>query len=526
MADKKAVHEAQVRIAKDGGVESRRDLAQDPGVAPEAQLLLAKDLDAQTRCRLAENPGLMPALQVFLAQNSNHVTRCSLAKNPGLAPRVQAILARDGRDKVRRALARNPGLAPDLRAVLAKDKKDVGHSGRMTAMKKHRAASLLLGAVVAVALLLVFLRDVQRPAGADAVLADDTTGDTPSAKTARNAHSSLTVHVEAPRSGMLPVGVTANGSIAAWQEAVISSDMPDLRLVEVRADVGDVVDAQEVLAVFDDVSVKVAVAQAEAALAEARALAAEARENATRARSLEASGALSQQAILQYMTAAQSAEARVKANQARLQAERLRLERTQVRAPDRGIISSRNATVGAVSGLGGELFRMVRQGRIEWRAELTSSELERVPVGTPVTLTLPSGQTITGKVRTLAPTVNPANRAGLVYVDLPEESLARPGMFARGVFELGGSTGLTVPQQAVVMREAFNYVFTLDAERRVHQVKVTTGRRIGDRVEIVDGLDEKAAVVVTGAGFLNDGDSVRVAPVDMPAQKAVEQKTS
>jgi RND family efflux transporter MFP subunit len=605
-----SINVAQVRLARNGGIESRRNLAQDSGVTPEAQLLLAKDPDIRTRCHLAENPSLTPEAQTLLAKSGGIVVRAlaensgltlnmqvllvkhvdaavrqslaknpglssdlqaflarngdgrmrwslarnpslapglqmlltqdhfsirgSLARNPGLTPQVQAILAQDEKEKVRQSLARNPGLTPEAQAILARDKNVVcgGKHKKTPLMNRHRAAGLLLGTVFAVTLLLVFLRDTQRPAGAVAVLADEATGSTsaeimpstamPSAGTARTARSSLTVRAETPRSGMLPVRVTANGSIAAWQEAVISSDMPDLRLIEVRVDVGDMVDTQEVLAVFDDETVKVAVAQAEASLAEAQALAVEARENATRARSLETSGALSQQAILQYLTAAQSANARVKAAQARLVAERLRLERTRVRAPDRGIISSRNATVGAVSGLGGELFRMVRQGRIEWRAELLSSELERVSVGTPVTLTLPGGQAITGKVRALAPTVNPASRAGLVYVDLPEESPARPGMFARGVFELGGSVGLTVPQRAVVMREAFNYVFILDAERRVHQVKVTTGRRVGDRVEIIDGLDENAAVVVAGAGFLNDGDIVRAAPADMPAQKTAE----
>ncbi|MDR3352968.1 MAG: efflux RND transporter periplasmic adaptor subunit [Zoogloeaceae bacterium] len=359
-------------------------------------------------------------------------------------------------------------------------------------MKKPIA--LVLALAVAIALLFL-LRDSPAKAGADALPAP---------------RPALTVRVEAPRSEILPVRLAANGSVAAWQEAVISSDMSDLRLVEVRADVGDVVRAREVLAVFDDETVRVAVAQAEAALSEAEALAQEARENARRARSLEHTGALSEQAILQYVTAEQSAKARIQSAQARLAAERLRLERTRVRAPDRGIISARNATVGAVAGLGGELFRMVRQGRLEWRAELISSELARVAVGTPVALTLPGGERIMGKVRMLAPTVNAANRVGLVYVDLPAGSPARPGMFAHGVFDLGQSAGHTLPFQAVVMREAFHYVFVLDKDGRAWQTKVTTGRRLAARIEITGGLAENARVIVTGAGFLHDGDLVRV----------------
>ena len=68
-----------------------------------------------------------------------------------------------------------------------------------------------------------------------------------------------------------PIRISANGNIEAWQEAVVGSDVQALRLAEVRADVGDTVQAGQVLAVFDDEPVKIDVAQAQAALAQARA---------------------------------------------------------------------------------------------------------------------------------------------------------------------------------------------------------------------------------------------------------------
>jgi multidrug efflux pump subunit AcrA (membrane-fusion protein) len=82
-------------------------------------------------------------------------------------------------------------------------------------------------------------------------------------------------------------------------------------------------------------------------------------------------------------------------------------------------------------------------------------------------------------------------------------------MFAGGEFELGDSSALTVPQQAIAVRDGFAYVFRLNPDNRVSQVKVTTGRRLGERVEVVAGLGADALVVVSGAGFLNDGDLVR-----------------
>jgi RND family efflux transporter MFP subunit len=368
-------------------------------------------------------------------------------------------------------------------------------------IKKPYAFVLALAVLVIAAAIFFFWRAVPAKVPADADVA---------ATSSPAPRPALTVRVETPRLERLPVQLVANGDIVAWQEAIISSDAPDLRLSEVRADVGDEVRAGEVLATFDDETVKIAVTQAEAALIEAKAAAQEAGENARRARLLAHTGALSEQAVLQHVTAEQSAKARVQTAQARLAAERLRLKRTRVRAPDHGVISARKATVGAVSGLGGELFRMVRQGRLEWRAELMFPELARIAVGTPVALTLPGGEAASGKVRMLAPTVNPANRAGLVYVDLDKGSPARPGVFAQGVFDLGESQGRTTPLSALVMREAFHYVFILDADGRARRIKVATGRRLADRVEILHGLEENAKVIVTGAGFLNDGDQVRV----------------
>ena len=173
-----------------------------------------------------------------------------------------------------------------------------------------------------------------------------------------------------------------------------------------------------------------------------------------------------------------------------------------------------------------KLFRMIRGGRLEWRAEVTSSELGRLPVGTAATVVAANGVELKGKVRMIAPTVDPQTRAALVYVDLPSNTgrLSVPGggtttvtqitapvtagMFAKGEFDLGTSSALTIPQQSVVIRDGFSYVFVLGPDSHVSQVKVQTGRRLGDRVEITSGIKPDAELVASGAGFLNDGDLV------------------
>jgi HlyD family secretion protein len=336
---------------------------------------------------------------------------------------------------------------------------------------------------------------------------------TPAAKPA------LTVTTTQPATSDLPIKLTANGNVMAWQEASIGAEANGLRLTDVRVNVGDRVERGQVLATFAAETIAADVAQAQANVAEAEANAQESAANGDRARRLQPTGAMSAQQINQYLTAERAAKARVQAARATLNAQQLRMKFTRVIAPDSGIVSVRMATVGAVVGAGAELFRMIRQGRLEWRAEVMSEELGRVPPGTAVTLTVANGAKIQGKVRIIAPTIDPQTRAALVYVDLPNDSGAVAGMFATGQFELGSSGALTVPQQAVVMRDGFTYVFVINADRRVAQVKVATGRRVGDRIEITNGLKAETLIAASGAGFLNDGDLVN----NLPQSNAARQ---
>ena len=329
-----------------------------------------------------------------------------------------------------------------------------------------------------------------------------------------NNKPALTVTEEKPQPGSLPIRLAANGNITAWQEAIIGSESNGLRLTQVMANVGDVVKAGQVLATFSTDSTQADVAQARANLVDAQASAADAAANAERARTLQSSGALSTQQINQYLTLEKTAKAKAEAAQAVLGAQQLKGRQTRVLAPDSGVISSRTATVGAVVGTGTELFKLIRQGRLEWRAEVTSAELGRIKQGMPVTLRPASGGELTGQVRMIAPSVDPLTRSALVYVDLPspvsKDSPAKAGMFARGDFEIGTSNALTVPQRALVVRDGFNYLFTLSPDNRVRQVKVQTGRLADDRVEILSGLALDARIVVDGASFLAEGDLVRI----------------
>ncbi len=329
----------------------------------------------------------------------------------------------------------------------------------------------------------------------------------------------LSVQVTQPQRTTLSVRIPANGNIAAWQEASIGTEANGLRLAQVRVNVGDVVKRGQVLATFSPETVEVDMAQARAAVVEAEATLAEAASNAERARGLQSTGALSEATIAQYQTAERTAKARLDAQRAAFRARQLRVGQASVVAPDAGVISSRSATVGAVLPAGQELFRMIRQGRLEWRAEVPAFDLARIEPGMKATVTVAGGQTIAGVARVVAPTVDRESRNGLVYVDLPHPGAARAGMFASGEFEAGSAAALTLPASAVLLRDGFSYAFVVGADSKVRQQKVSTGRRSGDRIEITGGVAATDRVALAGGGFLGDGDLVRVvaAPASTPA---------
>lgn len=341
---------------------------------------------------------------------------------------------------------------------------------------------------------------------------------TTGAPTAKPA--ALTVNTIQPEQVVWSQQLNVSGGITPWQEAVVASETGGLRIVNVAVDVGGNVRRGQVLAELARDSVEAVLAQRQADIAKARAALAEAVANADRARKVKGTGAVSEQLINQYLIAEQSATASLAAAEAALKSERIRLDQTRILAPDDGVISSRSATLGSVVQAGTELFRMVRRSRLEWRAEVSAEQLSRVHPGQAAPLRLPDGTQINGTVRMIAPTLDAGTRKAIVYVDIPNDSGARAGMFASGEIHTGSAAATVLPTAALVLRDGHNFVFQVNKQNIIVQHKVETGRRVGGQVEILTPLPPDAGIVAGGGAFLNDGDTVRVAatPAKVPAK--------
>ncbi len=333
-----------------------------------------------------------------------------------------------------------------------------------------------------------------------------------------SANAALTVELVRPERLLWPVTLETNGRLKPWHEAVIASEISGQRIESVEVDVGAAVRKGDLLARLSTETLENAVLQEEAAVMSAEATLEEAKADADRARSLAGgqSGALSDQQATEYYVAERKAEAELASAQAALASARLDLARSQILAPDDGVISARSAALGAVVSGGSELFRLIRQNRIEWQAEVPLRFLRQITVGTKVAIPTPIGTDVPGEVRQIAPDASETTGRVIVYVALtPPEGLPMPrtGMMVTGRFDLGRTEALTVPATASSIRDGFTYVFVLDPgsqPAKVTRKRVEIGRRQGERVEILSGLTGDEQVVKAGGAFLNDGSLVRV----------------
>lgn len=323
-------------------------------------------------------------------------------------------------------------------------------------------------------------------------------------------HHSPAITVVAARRAMLPEAIDADGAVAAWQDVQVAARAVGMPLVEVRAQVGDLVQRGQLLARFDDRLAAAELAQAQATLVQAVASHRQTLQNRERASQLHAAGALSEQDLLLAVTQDKNAEAQEEAARAASAIARIRLDDTRVVAPDSGVVALRGAALGQIPPAGFELFRLIRQGRLEWRAELNAEQLARVRPGMAVSLQLPDGQTAQATIRQQAQALDPATRLGTAYADIAPGSTAKAAMYASGHIELASHPALTLPAACVVIRDGRTTVFRVEGGL-VKELAVVTGRRAGGQLEIAKGLAAGDVVALEGAGFLNDGDAVRLA---------------
>lgn len=328
--------------------------------------------------------------------------------------------------------------------------------------------------------------------------------------------SAMAVSLVAAQRGSLPRTVTASGPVSAWEEVSLGVELSGQRVAEVLVEVGDAVAKGDVLLRLDDRTTRSELQQAQASASEAEAGAVLALTQLERGRALRERKLLAEADFETLAAQRVQADARQATALAQRDAAALRLGFTELRAPDAGVIAKRSVRPGQVVSAGSELLTLIRQNRLEWRAELSERDIVAMEPGLTVALVAPDGGRVDGLVRAVSPSIDAASRTATIYVDLPEPGTLRAGMYVEGRIELGSSTALTLPRAAVVRRDGFSYVFAVADDGRVLRKRVEVGRLVDDRIEVLSGLADDERVVERGAGFLSDGDRVRVVDASSP----------
>jgi RND family efflux transporter MFP subunit len=319
------------------------------------------------------------------------------------------------------------------------------------------------------------------------------------------------VTVVVPGVQQVPAIISATGSLGARRDMPVGIAGEGGQVDRVLVEPGQWVRAGQTLAVINRSVQAQEAAQLAAQIEVARADLSLAQSELDRAQSLVSRGFVSRADIDRKRATRDSAAARVRVAQANLGASRARIGRLDVRAPTSGLVLSRSVEVGQIVGAGsGALFRIAANGEMELLARLPQTDLARLSVGVPVTVTpVGSSQAYQGQIWQISPIIDPQTRQGVARIAVPYQPDLRPGGFASAEIRAGSTTAPLLPESAVLTDDAGTYVMIVGSNNTVQRRGIRVGA-VSDRgVVIAQGLSGAERVVESAGAFLNAGERIR-----------------
>ena len=336
-------------------------------------------------------------------------------------------------------------------------------------------------------------------------------GEKAAAPAGEEGQSLPAVTVIVPGRQDVPAVISATGSLAARRDLPVGVPGEGGQVVRVLAEPGQWVRAGQTLAIIDRSVQSQESAQLAAQIEVNRADLRLAQSELDRAQELVSRGFISQADLDRKRATRDAAAARVRVAQAQLGASRARIGRLDVRAPAAGLVLDRNVEAGQVVGGGsGPLFRIAQGGEMEVLARLPQTDLARLSVGVPATVTpVGSDQSYQGQVWQVSPIIDPQTRQGEARVLVPYNRELRPGGFASVEIRAGSTTAPLLPESAVLTDDAGTYVMIVGPNDTVVRRPVRIARVTDGGVVIGEGLSGNEQVVASAGAFLNAGERIR-----------------
>lgn len=343
--------------------------------------------------------------------------------------------------------------------------------------------------------------------------------------------------------------VTVTGTLAAEEQVMLSLKVTG-RLDQVLVDLGAHVQQGQVLARLTPTDFDLRLRQAEAALQQARARlgldpfgdsdtvvlektalvrqAEASLDEAKRQRErvstfvqrgisaradLESADAQLQIAEGRYQDALEEARNRqavLAQRRSELDLARQQLDDTTLRSPIDGVIRERHAFAGEYRAAGTPIFTVVKQHPLRLQLAVPERASAAVRIGQIVKVSVEGDpDTYPGRIARLSPAITEGTRTLPIEAEVPNEAgKLRPGTFAKADIVINEDPALVVPQSALVVFAGVEKVLIVK-DGKVHEQRIRVGRRVGDNVEIVEGV-AAGDLVVTAPGGLADGATVRV----------------
>ncbi|HEX8644787.1 MAG TPA: efflux RND transporter periplasmic adaptor subunit [Allosphingosinicella sp.] len=323
--------------------------------------------------------------------------------------------------------------------------------------------------------------------------------------------STPAVTVIVPGRQDIPAVLSATGSLAARRDLPVGVPGEGGQVERVLVEAGQWVQAGQTLAVINRSVQSQEAAQLAASIQVAQADLRLAQQELDRAQRLVSRGFVSAADVDRKRAARDATAARVRVAQAQLGAARARIGRLDVRAPAAGLVLDRNVEAGQVVGPGsGALFRIAQGGEMELIARLPQTDLARLGVGVPVTVTpVGSTQTYQGTVWQIAPLIDAQTRQGEARILVPYSRELRPGGFASAQIRAGSTTAPLLPESAVLTDDSGTYVLIVGANDTVQRRAIRIGTVTDRGVVVAEGLNGTERVVESAGAFLNPGERVR-----------------
>jgi len=329
--------------------------------------------------------------------------------------------------------------------------------------------------------------------------------------TDKDAAAPPLVTVVVPALGSVASTVSLTGLISARNDMPIGNEGDTSRISEVLVEAGDKVRKGQVLARLNPITAQSQLDNAEASLEEVRANAAAAESEWGRAQ--QGKDIFSKEENERRRTTALTAQARVKAAEAQVRDARNKLAHTTILAPTDGVVLTRTAEVGQIAMPGSTvLFHLARDAQIEMRGQVAEQDVPRLALGQSATVRLDGvSKSFTGTIWQIGAVIDAGTRQGTVRIVLPADQSLRPGAFARADIEVGSTTGVLLPQTAVLSDERGNYVLVVGSDNKLERRAVTVGGARSEGLLVSQGLNGSERVVAIAGAFLRTGETVAIA---------------